>query len=159
MRPYGNPKQLEQRRLQAVVLFQDGFQPLEIAKKFKVDRRSVRRWKASYLKNGRKSLKARPTPGRPPKLSVKHKSQLEKLLLKGAHCAGYFTDLWTCPRIADLIKHKFRVYYHVDHIGKLLRSLGWSPQKPQRKARERDEKVIRRWIKTDWPRIKKKPWD
>jgi len=157
MRPYGSPKQLEQRRLQAVVLFKNGFQPVEIAKKLKVDRRSVRRWKASFIKNGRKSLKAHPATGRPPKLPAKRKPQLEHLLLKGAQTAGYSTDLWTCPRVADLIDREFHVRYHVDHIGRLLRSLGWTPQKPERMARERDEKAIKQWVRTTWPRIKKKP--
>jgi transposase len=82
---------------------------------------------------------------------------LEKALLKGARAAGYATDLWTCPRVAELIARRFGVRYHVDHIGRLLHSLGWSPQKPTRRAIERDEAGIQRWIKEEWPRIKKKP--
>jgi len=157
MRPYGSPKQLEQRRLQAAVLFKNGFQPVKIAKRLKVDRRSVRRWKASYLNDGPKSLKAQPAAGRPPKLSAKRRPQLEKLLLKGAQDAGYSTELWTCPRVAALIEKVFHIHYHVDHISRLLRSLGWTPQKPERLARERDEKAIKQWVRTTWPRIKKKP--
>lgn len=157
MRPFGSPQQLEQRRMQAVVLFQNGFQPVDVATKLKVDRRSARRWKAAYLKSGRKSLKAKPSLGRPPKLSAKRKSRLEELLLKGATSAGFFTDLWTCPRVAAVIEKEFRVSYHVDHIGRLLRSLGWTPQKPERRARERDEKAIKTCVRTTWPAIKKKP--
>ena len=157
MRPFGSPQQLEQRRMQAGVLFQNGFQPVDVAKKLKVDRRSARRWKAAYLKSGRKSLKAKPSPGRPPKLSAKRKSRLVELLLKGATSAGFFTDLWTCPRVAAVIEKEFRVSYHVDHIGRLLRSMGWTPQKPERRARERDEKAIRTWVRATWPDIKKKP--
>jgi len=157
MRPYGSPTQLERRRLQAIALLKKGLQPVDIAKKLKTDRRSVRRWKASYRKAGLKSLKAQPVPGRPPKLPAKSQSQLEKLMLKGAQNAGYPTDLWTCPRVADLIERQFHVRYHVDHIVRFLRSLGWSPQKPQRLARERDEKAIKHWVKTTWLRIKKKP--
>ena len=157
MRPFGSPQQLEQRRLQAIVLFKNGAQPVDIAHRLKVDRRSVRRWKASYLKKGRRSLKAKAIPGRPSRLSSKRKSHLEKLLLKGAKSSGYFTDLWTCPRIADLINREFHIKYHVDHIGRLLRALGWTPQKPERLARERNEKAIRHWVKVEWPAIKKKP--
>jgi transposase len=82
---------------------------------------------------------------------------LEALLLKGALAAGFDTDLWTCPRVAELIKRRFGVEYHVDHIGRLLHGLGWTPQKPAARAVERDEGEIRRWIKEDWPRVKKTP--
>jgi transposase len=78
-------------------------------------------------------------------------------LLKGAKAAGFPTDLWTCPRVAQLIRESFSVTYHVDHVGRLLRDLGWSPQKPQRRAVERDEAEIQRWVKEEWPRVKKKP--
>jgi transposase len=157
MRPYGSPTQLEQRRLQAVTLFERGAAPVDIARKLGVDRRSVRRWKASFLKNGPNGIKAKPAPGRPPRLDTRGKRKLERELLRGAQQAGYATDLWTCPRIADLIRQKFRVEYHVHHIPRLLRSLGWSPQKPEKRARERDEKAVQKWIKEDWSRIKKKP--
>ena len=157
MRPHGSPEQLEQRRLQAIALFDKGMQPVDIAAKLRVGRRSVRRWKASYRKSGRKALKAQPAPGRPAKLDAQGKRRLEQLLLKGAQSAGYAADLWTCPRVTDLIERRFHVRYHVDHIGRLLRSLGWSPQKPERRARERDEKAIRRWVRVEWPEIKKKP--
>lgn len=157
MRPLGSPSQLEQRRLEAIVLFGKGFGPVDIARKLGVERRSVRRWKAIYRKRGKRGLKAKPASGRPPKLDGRKKRRLEKYLLRGACTAGFPTELWTCPRVSQLIRHKFRVRYHVDHIGRLLRSLGWSPQRPERRARERDEKAIQLWIKKEWPRIKKKP--
>lgn len=157
MRPYGSPEQLEQRRLHAIALFEKGLPPVEIAARVKADRRSVRRWKETFLKQGRNGVKARPACGRPPKLAARQKCQLERSLLKGAQSAGYPTDLWTCPRIGDLIRRRFRVKYHVRHIGRLLRSMGWSPQKPEKRARERDEKAVQKWIRQDWPRIKKKP--
>ena len=77
--------------------------------------------------------------------------------MKGARAAGYESDLWTCPRIADVIAEEFGVSYHPNHIGRLLRSLGWSPQRPQRRALERNEERIQGWIREDWTRIKKKP--
>ena len=157
MRPHGSPAHLEQRRLQAVILFEKGIPPVEVAHRLKVGRRSVRRWKASFLKNGRKALKAQPAPGRPGRLAPARKERLAQVLLRGAQSAGYHTDLWTCPRVADLLEKEFHVRYHVDHIGRLLHSMGWSPQKPERRARERDEKAIRRWVRVEWPAIKKKP--
>jgi transposase len=89
-------------------------------------------------------------------LPLRLRPRLEKLLLGGAEAAGYAQDLWTCPRVAQLIAREFGVAYHSAHIGRLLRRLGWTPQRPRRLARERDEQQIQRWTKVDWPRIKKK---
>lgn len=159
MRPYGSPEELQRRRQRAIELLDEGYPPVEVARLLGVRRRSVRRWKAAYRQEGREGLQARPAPGRPPKLSAKQRKQLEEILLQGARAAGFPSDLWTCPRVAQVIAGRFGVGYHVDHIGRLLHSLGWSPQKPQRRAVERNEQEIRRWVKTDWPRIKKKPAD
>lgn len=157
MRPSGSADDLERRRLQAITLLKDGFQPVEVARRLGVDRRSVRRWRASHDQEGRKGLAAKPTPGRPPKLDARARQGLERSLLRGAKACGFPTDLWTCPRVAELIRREYGTRYHVDHIGRLLRALGWTPQKPERRARERDEEAIRRWVKVEWPRIKKKP--
>jgi transposase len=157
MRPTGNPEILEQRRKKAIKLLREGFQPVEVSQQIGVDRRSVRRWKAAYLAQGRLGIKARPNEGRPPKLDDKDKKKLEQELLEGASSAGFPTDLWTCPRVVQLIKFHFGISYHVDHIGRLLHSMGWSPQKPERRAMERDEKRILTWRRSTWPRIKKKP--
>jgi transposase len=157
MRPFGSPAQLEHRRLQAVALFDAGAAPVDIARKLGVDRRSVRRWKASYLKAGSNAIKAKPVPGRPAKLDARDKRGLIRALARGARRAGYPTDLWTGPRVVGLIRQKFGVGYHSRYVPRLLRSLGLSPQKPERRARERDEEAIRRWVKVEWPRLKKKP--
>lgn len=157
MRPRGSPEALEQRRLRAIALLRGGMPPVEVARRVGADRRSVRRWRAAHRRGGLRGLAAKPAPGRPPKLDANAKLKLERRLLAGAQACGFPTDLWTCPRVAELIRREFGVRYHVDHLGRLLRSLGWTPQKPQRRARERDEAAIQRWIKADWPRIKKKP--
>ena len=102
-------------------------------------------------------MRARPTPGRPPKLTAQHKRRLEALLLKGAQAAGFDTDLWTCPRVAEVVRQRFSVDYHVDHVGRLLHELGWSAQLPTRHAVERDEAAIGRWVHQTWPRVKKTP--
>ena len=156
MRPTGSPEALERRRQRAVELLRQHLPPVEVAQRVGVDRRSVRRWKAAYRKQGEGALRAKPAPGRPPRLSVPEKTELAATLLKGAKAAGFPTDLWTCPRVGQLIAHRFGVRYHVDHIGRLLRSLGFTPQKPTRRAIERDEAEIQRWLKEQWPRIKKK---
>ena len=157
MRPSGSPEELQRRRERALRLLQQGYAPVEVAGMLGVERRSVRRWKAAFRKRGAKGIEAKPAPGRPAKLDRKAKRRLERVLLRGAKAAGFPADLWTCPRVAQVIESEFDVHYHVDHIGRLLRALGWSPQKPQRRAIERDEEAIQRWVKVDWPRIKKKP--
>lgn len=108
---------------------------------------------------GPAALKAQAASGRPPKLAPRHQARLERSLLRGAQAAGFANDLWTCPRIAQLIAQQFGVRYHPDHVGRLLRALGWSPQRPVRQARKRNEPLIQHWVKADWPRIKRKPAD
>jgi transposase len=98
-----------------------------------------------------------PVPGRPHKLSGEKRKRLAGMLMEGATAYGYSTDLWTGPRVVDLIRRRFRVSYHANHISRLLRSLGFSPQKPERRARERDEVAIRTWVRDQWPRVKKTP--
>lgn len=156
MRPYGNPEVLEKRRFRAISLLEKGYQPVEVARMFGVDRRSVRRWNAAKKNNGISSLKAKPSPGRPSRLKPKQKQKLRQMLLKGAASCGFPTDLWTCPRVAQILRNRFYVNYHVDHLSRLLHSLGFSPQKPERRAVERNEKEIRRWVRIEWPAIKKK---
>ena len=157
MRPIGDGKRLERRRQRAIALLKEGRAPVEVARLVGVDRRSVRRWQAAYRRQGAGGLAARPVPGRPSKLSARQRAQLEVVLLRGARASGFESDLWTCPRIAQVIGRRFGIGYHVDHIGRLLRSLGWTPQRPTRRALERDEEGIQRWIRRDWPRLKKKP--
>lgn len=156
MRPDGSPKELERRRFRALALLQQGFSPVEVARRLGVDRRSVRRWKARARRGGAQALRAQPAAGRPFKLSPGQRRQLTRGLLRGAQAAGFATDLWTCPRVAQWIEHRFRIRYHPDHVSRLLHGLGFSPQKPVRRAVERDEPAIARWVQQQWPALKKK---
>lgn len=118
---------------------------------------SVKRWSDALQAGGPEALKANPHPGRRPLLSLRQKERLRRVLLKGPRAAGYRTDLWTRSRVAEVIAKRFGVRYHVDHVGRLLHGLGWTCQKPERRARERDEAAIRRWREERWPDIKKRP--
>jgi len=89
-------------------------------------------------------------------LTARQRTQLLKLLLKGAMAHGYSTDLWTLPRVAEVIAKTFGVRYHPAHVWKILRGEGWSCQKPERRARERDEETIKQWRADRWPHIKKR---
>jgi transposase len=157
-RPLGKSDKLEERRFKAIEMVEKhGLTQAEVARRLKIDSRTIRKWMAWHRGRGVRKLESRPTPGRPSRLDKKQHTKLETILMGGAQKAGFPTDLWTCPRIAHVIRHQFGIRYHVDHVIRLMRSLGWSPQKPESRAIERDEKAIRRWVKRTWPRIKKKP--
>lgn len=147
---------MQRKRERAIDLLKQGLTQAEIARILEVDPRSVRRWKRAERRAGKAALQAVPASGRPPRLTGRQRQQLEKQLLRGAQAAGFATDLWTCPRVAEHIQRAFGVRYHVDHVCRLLHAMQWSPQKPARKAVERDEVGIRQWIKQDWPGLKKK---
>ena len=157
MRPRGSADLLEDRRRRALSLVDDGLSLNEVGRRIGCSASSVMRWRDAFRRGGQRALKVRFSPGRPPKLSAARAGGLVRLLLKGAMASGYRNELWTTARVAEVIRKKFRVRYHRDHVGRLLHSLGWSHQKPQRKALERKEAEIRRFIKQEWPRVKKTP--
>jgi len=157
MRPKGSAKELEVRRRLAGRLLSEGKGLHEVARLVGASPSSVHRWKEVIRKGGMEALTAKPHPGRPARLSSRQKERLEKILLKGPRAAGYLTDLWTCPRVAEVIQRTFGVKYHPYWVWYILRSLRWTCQKPKRLARERDEKTIQRWRAIRWPYIKKSP--
>jgi transposase len=155
MRTPGSAEQLEARRMLAAQLLHKSMGVSEVARLLGVSKGSVSDWKERLTTGGVEALKAKPHPGRKPWLSKRQKEQLVKLLLRGARKAGYPNDLWTCPRVAAMIHRRFGVEYHPDYMGMLLRKLGWSWQKPEHRARERDPAAIAHWREHEWPRIKK----
>jgi transposase len=157
MRPQGSPKVLEERRRRAVELLKQNLSLHEIARRIGCNPSSVLRWRNALNSSGVDALKAKPAPGRPPKLTEKQKAKLVKLLAQGAMAHGYRTELWTTQRIATVIERRLGVRYHRNHVGKLLHQLGWSHQKPERRAVERDETAIAEWKRTVWPAVKKTP--
>jgi transposase len=156
MRPNGSPKALEVRRGRAISLLEKGLGVREVARQLKCSPASVSRWKSEVKARGPDALRPKPAPGRPRLLNSQQRARLLKLLLKGAKAHGFSTDLWTLPRVAELIDRTFGVRYHPAHVWKILRGEGWSCQKPERRARERDEDEIERWRKARWPHIKKR---
>jgi transposase len=143
--------ELGHRRLRAVAAVAEGHTPATVAGVLGVDRCTVYRW-----------LRAARTPGgldpkplhRPPGLSDQQLRRLEALLLRGASRHGWPNDLWTAARVAVVIRRHFGIDYHPEHVRKVLkRRLGWTSQKPQPRAKERDEDGIRRWVGEEFPRI------
>jgi transposase len=155
MRTPGKPEELECQRLQALVLFEAGHRPGEVARRLGVSPGAVSRWKKMSQRAGREGLKAKPHPGPRPKLTDPQCQTLEELLRKGSLAHGYATDWWTLKRIAAVIEKNLGVRYSLSGVWHVLRGIGWSCQKPEGRARERDEEAIARWRSHDWPRIKK----
>ncbi len=148
---------LEKRRLDAIRLWESGLSQSEVGRRVKVVRQTVVRWIAQYRERGKAGLRKAGRAGRKPRLTQKDRQRLEQLLVRGPEALGYETPLWTCPRVAHLIEQEFGIRYHEGHVWKVLVRLGWSPQRPTGKARERNEAGIRAWKKKTWPAIKKKP--
>lgn len=154
-RPKGSGKELERRRRRAMRLLDEGRTLSEVAERIGCAPSSVMRWRDVRERTGEEGLEARKAPGRPRKLSEAQSERLVELLLEGAVAQGYRTELWTTQRIAEVIEEQFGVRYHPDHVGRVMRRLGWSSQKPERRALERDEEAIERWKRETWPEVKK----
>jgi putative transposase len=156
MRTPGSAAELEARRRRAAEHFQAGKSPSEVAERLGVHLSSAKRWKRAWSDGGVAALAAKPHPGGVPKLSDEQKQSLVKMLVDGPLAAGYQTDLWTCARVVELVRKKFRVQYDPGHFSRILHDLGFTPQKPRQVAREQDPEAVERWRQVDWPRIKKK---
>jgi transposase len=155
MRPAGSADLIADRRRRALQLLDQGLSLHDVARQIGCSASSVMRWRDQRDAIGEGVFQVRASPGRPRKLTERERRRLVKLLLQGPLAHGYRTDLWTTQRIAEVIKLGFGVHYHRDHIGRLLASLGWSYQKPERRALQRDEAAIARWKREEWPRVKK----
>jgi transposase len=147
---------LEKRRFQAIRLLDQDLNQSEVARRVRVARQTVVRWMAHYRERGKEGLRKAGRAGRKARLSVPQRERMEGLLLRGPEALGYQTPLWTCPRVAHLIEQEFGIRYHEGHVWKILVGLGWSPQRPTGRARERNEQAIRTWKRRTWPVIKKK---
>jgi transposase len=118
MRPKGSPKLLEERRRSVIRFLKRKLSLHEIGRRIGCHASSVMRWRNAFQSGGQAALKAKPAPGRPPRLTLQQRRQLVRLLTQGAMAHGYRTELWTTPRIADLIERRWGVRYHRNHVGK-----------------------------------------
>jgi transposase len=149
--------QMEKRRVRAAAMFAKGDSAPEVGRKLNVSRQVAYRWKSAWEKNGKAGLASKGKAGRKSKLSAVQTAMVVKALVAGPVSRGYKTNLWTLPRVAALIKELTGVQYHPGHVWRLLGDNGFSCQRPERRAIERDESKIRRWKRVEWPAIKKKP--
>ena len=142
MRPIGTAQELERRRRRAVQLVNEGEHPDDVARFLGCGRSSVYTW-LKLQREAPAELAAKPHPGRTPGLHDNQLDQLKELLRKGARAHGWRTQLWTAARVAEVIRRHFGISYHPEHVRKIVKfRLHWSSQKPQKKARERDQVAI-----------------
>lgn len=147
---------LEDRRRLAVQRVLEGESQVEVARSLKVSARAVRYWMEAYRTWGEDGIRLRKAPGATPKLSDEQAREVCGWLLQDATTFGFRTNLWTSPRIAKLIQQKFNVQYNANYLCDWLRRHDCTLQKPVRRASQRDESKIQRWIQRDWPAIVKK---
>jgi transposase len=157
MRTKGTAAELEARRRLAVQRVNDGWKRADVAAFLGVHPETVAEWARAYKAGGDKALAAKPHPGRKPFLTAAQEKQVLGWLADPPTAHGFRTDPWTARRVADLIRTKLGVTFHPHYLREWLARRGYTPQKPARRARQRDQGAIDRWLKEDWPRIKKTP--
>ena len=145
----------EGRRFRAFELKQQGWSQQEIAEALGVSKGAVSQWMKRARQGGVQALKRRPAPGAPPRLSEEQRARVPELLELGAEAYGFRGEVWTCERVAEVIRREFGVSYHAAHVSRLLKALRHSLQKPQRRANQRDEEAIEHWKGKRWPSLKK----
>lgn len=145
--------------MRAVDLFEEGrLNKAEIGRELGVAHQTISDWHERYRAGGRDALRAAGRAGRLPKLSATQLELIEAELLKGAKAHGYPNELWTLRRVAEVIEATTGVAYHPNHVWRILHDkLGWSCQRPARRAIERDEEAISHWVKNTWPKLKRVP--
>jgi transposase len=146
----------EERRKRAWALYQTGWKQKDIAEALGVTQGAVSQWIKRGKAGGEAGLTEQPKSGAPVRLSAPDRQKLPGLLERGAESFGFGGDLWTCARVGKLIEREFGVRYHPAHVSRILKDLGWTPQKPIRRAKQRKEAEIQHWKDVRWPELKKR---
>src|SRR5271154_7169009 len=147
---------LEDMRRRAVTAVQEGQSPEAVGKAFGLNRTTIYDWLAQYRRGGWGALKAKPLAGRPPKLDDKKLKWLYNTVTqKNPLQLKFQFALWTREMVAQLIREKYGLRLAANSVGRLLAQLGITPQKPLHRAMERDEALVQKWLKTEYPKIKK----
>jgi transposase len=145
----------EQVRLAAADLIEAGASDREVAQRFRVTRMSANRWRRALAAGGRAALVSKGPGGGPCKLTRAQVRELEAVLEAGPAAWGWDEDrCWTLARIAEVVRHRFKVEYTRAGLDLLLHRTGWSVQVPARQAAERDEAAVAAWKEETWPVVK-----
>jgi transposase len=158
VRPRRDFEALKQRRLRAADMFRRGKSQADVAQALGVSRESASKWYQLWSEGGRAALAGAGRAGRLPRLANDQLADVVAALKRGPRANGFATDLWTLARVADVIEATTGVRYSQTQTWTILHDrLGWSRQRPARRALERNEEAIANWVAQDWPRIKKAP--
>ncbi|MEO2089370.1 MAG: IS630 family transposase [Gemmataceae bacterium] len=156
MRSKGSASALEAVRRRAVRMVLDGQTQAAVAIALGVHGVTVAKWMAKHRAEGEAGLVAQPTPGRPRFLTAEQEQQVRQWLAQKPTAHGFPTDLWTARRVAELIQRRFGIAFHPNYLRAWLAQRGYSPQRPTRRPRQRNDAAIAGWVANDWPRIQKK---
>ncbi len=147
----------EGRRMRAYELQQQGWKQQRIAEALGVSKMAVSQWMQAARTKGEAGLYARPRTGAPRRLTDEQLHLLPDFLSHGAEAYGFRGDVWTCARVGRVIEQEFDVRYDKSQVSRLLKRLNWTPQKPVKRASQRDETAITRWRTEVWTDLKKRP--
>jgi transposase len=148
---------IEARRLAGARMLKRKMSQSDVARELGVSRQTVHLWAKQLAEaNGAVGKLKAKTLGRPKRLDAEQRNSLSRMLVGGALQAGFPTELWTIKRVRMLVAREFGVEYSTSGGWELLRSLGFSPQKPEKRATQRDEQGIVQWKRKTWPALKKK---
>lgn len=146
----------EERRKRAWALYQTGWKQKDIAEALGVTQGAVSQWIKCGRAGGEAGLTEQSKSGAPVRLSAADRQKLPGILERGAESFGFRGERWTCARVGKLVEREFGVRYHPAHVSRILKDLGWTPQKPIRRAKQRKEAEIQRWKDVRWPELKKR---
>lgn len=152
----GSNQWQEERRKGAYELVQAGWAQKKVAEALGVTDGAVSQWMKRVREGGVEGLRHQAAPGAESKLSAEQLASLPSVLARGAEADGFAGAVWTGARVRQVIQDVFGVNYHVDHMSYLLKKIGWSSQKPIRRAAQRAEAKIAPWNE-HWNRVEKKP--
>lgn len=155
MKRHGSHQQLEAVRLKAVDLFHEGLETDEIATALDRSRRWVQLTLQTHRLKGGRGLAAKIPTGRQPKLTPQQRRQFLRQLNRPASKSGFLSDLWTAARVRELLRQDYGVEFHVRSIPRFLKACGYSYQKPQKRAVQRDDEEVERWLKVTFKQLKK----
>jgi transposase len=141
--------------MRAAEMFRRGGRQADVVRELGVSRQTASQWYARWASDGKRGLRAAGRAGRLPKLDDQQLARVERALRKGPRANGYPTELWTLARVGEVIETVTGVSYHPGHVWRILRQMGWSRQRPARRATERDDEAIATWVAERWPKVKK----
>lgn len=150
--PSHSREERERRRVRAATLFKKGVSHAEISRRLGVSPAAVTQWRHAYARGGKKALLSKGHPGFPSKVTPDKRARVKAEILRGPLAHGYPTNLWTLPRLGAVLRKIVRVQFSDAWVWNIVRDLGFTPQKPQVKAKQRDEQAIAGWRTATLPK-------